>query len=174
MTPVGGLVRVAASLVGSATESDDEQGETTLSRGAGPLGAHRGAQAGGLPVIVDLAWAGWPLRLAEAYALIGLAVAAVFLLWGADRVEPNLRGAWVVRPLLVPGCVLLWPLVLWRWRQLERGAADPCARHRPPRAAQGWMAVALAVTLPVIVFGGLALRQDGPVERPAELLEPPR
>ena len=51
-------------------------------------------------------------------------VAAAFLLGGGiERVAPAARGAYAVRPLLVPGLVLLWPLVLWRWAALARGGA---------------------------------------------------
>jgi hypothetical protein len=44
----------------------------------------------------------------------------VFLLIGSDRVDPAARGTYAVLPLPVPGLVLLWPLVLWRWRALAR------------------------------------------------------
>lgn len=55
---------------------------------------------------------------------IGALVAAAFLLGGGiERVEPAARGAYAVRPLLVPGIMLLWPLVLWRWAALARGGA---------------------------------------------------
>ena len=57
---------------------------------------------------------------AKLYGLAGLATALAFLLLGIDRVDPNARGAYAFRPLLVPGLVLLWPLVLWRWRVLVR------------------------------------------------------
>lgn len=57
---------------------------------------------------------------ATAYAAAGGAVAAAFLLFGLDRVDPAARGAYAFRPLLVPGLMLLWPLVLWRWRVLAR------------------------------------------------------
>jgi hypothetical protein len=50
----------------------------------------------------------------------GLLTAAAFLGFGIDRVDPAARGAWAFRPLLAPGIVLLWPLVLWRWAALER------------------------------------------------------
>jgi hypothetical protein len=51
---------------------------------------------------------------------IGLAVAVVFLLVGFDKVDPAARDAYAVRPLLLPGLVLLWPLVVWRWIGLSR------------------------------------------------------
>ena len=61
--------------------------------------------------------------LVKTYAALGALVAAVFLLWGVDRVEPSARGAYVFRPLVAPGVIVLWPLVLWRWRMLERAKA---------------------------------------------------
>ena len=54
------------------------------------------------------------------YGAAGLAAAAVFLLWGIDRVDPTAAGAYAFRPLLIPGIVLLWPAVLLRWARLER------------------------------------------------------
>lgn len=60
------------------------------------------------------------VEAAALYGWVGLAVAAGFLLFGIDRVDPAARGAHAFRPLLVPGIVLLWPLVLVRWLVLER------------------------------------------------------
>jgi hypothetical protein len=57
---------------------------------------------------------------AAAYGLVGAVVALAFLFVGLDRVDPAARGAYAFRPLLVPGLVLLCPLVLWRWLALER------------------------------------------------------
>lgn len=54
------------------------------------------------------------------YALLGAVFAAVFLLWGIDRIDPAAAGAYAFRPLLIPGLVLLWPLVAARWTLLER------------------------------------------------------
>ena len=110
---------------------------------------------------------------AEIYAAIGLAVAVAFLFWGIDRVDENARGAFVFRPLVIPGVVLLWPLVLWRWRVLASGRERITARHRPPRRRQNLLATALALAIPVILFTALLVRQNGPYERPAVLLEPP-
>ncbi len=107
------------------------------------------------------------------WAYAGLAVAAVFLGWGIDRVEPNARRAWTFRPLLIPGIVLLWPLVLGRWAVIEAGATRPLARHRPPRASHGRIWLWLAPLLPLLVLAGLLVRQNGPLERPPVLLEAP-
>ncbi len=50
----------------------------------------------------------------------GIAIAAAFLLVGLDRVDPGAARAYAFRPLLVPGLILIWPLVLVRWLVLER------------------------------------------------------
>ncbi|MDU8943756.1 hypothetical protein [Ovoidimarina sediminis] len=52
--------------------------------------------------------------IAEWWLILGAVVAAVFLLFGIDRVDEDARGAYAFRPLLVPGVLLIWPLVLWR------------------------------------------------------------
>ena len=60
------------------------------------------------------------VHAAVLYGAAGLAVAAVFLLWGIDRIDPAASGAYAFRPLLIPGIVLLWPAVLLRWAWLEK------------------------------------------------------
>ena len=57
---------------------------------------------------------------AKVYAIVGGVVATAFLMYGIDRVDPSAHHAYAFRPLLAPGLVLLWPLVLWRWKALER------------------------------------------------------
>ena len=54
------------------------------------------------------------------YVLPGVAVAAWFTLFGIDRIDPAAAGAYAFRPLLLPGLILLWPLVLVRWVMLAR------------------------------------------------------
>lgn len=115
-------------------------------------------------LVVDLAWR---------WAWVGLAVCVPFLAWGIDRVEANARGAYVFRVMLIPGIVLLWPVVLWRWAVVETGRDDWRARHAPPRRAHGRIWGALALILPALLIAALVLRQNGPLERPAEQLEPP-
>jgi len=60
------------------------------------------------------------VALVKIYAGLGGAVSAAFLLWGIDRIDPAARGSYTFRPLLVPGIMLLWPLVLRRWQTLEK------------------------------------------------------
>ena len=112
------------------------------------------------------------VTFAEWWGWIGLAVAVGFLTVGIDRIDENARGAYLMRPLLVPGIVLIWPLVLWRWWVIAKGE-DHAARHRPPVAAQAWLGILLGLIIPVMLFGGLVLRQDGPNEAPAVMLAPP-
>ena len=114
------------------------------------------------------------LMLVQYWAWAGLAVAAMFLTVGIDRVEPNSKTSFVFRPLLIPGVVILWPLVLWRWVQLETGRDKPLARHRPPRKFHRTAWIVFAIVIPTILVTGLLVRQDGPWERPAVLLEAPQ
>lgn len=60
------------------------------------------------------------VNLVKIYASIGAIVAAVFLVFGIDRIDPAAHGAYAFRPLLIPGIVILWPFALWRWLALER------------------------------------------------------
>jgi hypothetical protein len=62
-------------------------------------------------------------HFATGYAVVGGLVAVPFVLIGVDRVDPAARGAIAFRPLLLPGAVLLWPVVLGRWIALERQRA---------------------------------------------------
>lgn len=54
------------------------------------------------------------------WATPGLIVSVAFLAYGIDRIDHAAAGAYAFRPLLIPGIVLLWPLVLWRWAALTR------------------------------------------------------
>lgn len=54
--------------------------------------------------------------LLTTYLGIGLAFAVPFVARGVDRIDPRARGAgWGFRLLIVPGTVLVWPLLLVRW-----------------------------------------------------------
>ncbi len=60
------------------------------------------------------------IEILQYYGYIGLAVAAAFLLYGIERVDPRARRTYAFRPLLIPGCIVLWPLVIARWVAVER------------------------------------------------------
>ena len=110
------------------------------------------------------------LTIGEYYLYVGCCVAAVFLTWGISRIDENAAGAWVFRPLLIPGILMIWPLVLWRWWVILRGE-DQLARHRLPRLGQSRLTIALAVAIPLIILTALMLRQDPSLSRPAVQLE---
>lgn len=57
---------------------------------------------------------------ARLWLVTGLAVAVAFLAFGIERVDPGARGSWAFRALLLPGIVLIWPIVLWRWAAIHR------------------------------------------------------
>jgi len=119
---------------------------------------------------------------ARAYGMAGLAVAIAFLVLGLARVDPSARDAVSFRALLLPGLVLLWPLVAWRWYRLEqRLKADEPSKTPAPdlvappaqRRVHGRVWAALVVLLPLGVLALIALRQTVPADAPAVLLEPP-
>jgi hypothetical protein len=64
--------------------------------------------------------AGVLVALVGAYGAVGLVIGVAFLLFAIDRMDPAAVGAYAFRPLLLPGLVLLWPLVLRRWLAFER------------------------------------------------------
>jgi hypothetical protein len=54
------------------------------------------------------------------YGGIGGVVALAFVLVGIDHIDAAAHRAYLVRPLLLPGLTLLWPIVLVRWIVLEQ------------------------------------------------------
>ncbi|NRB03736.1 MAG: hypothetical protein HRU30_10785 [Rhodobacteraceae bacterium] len=95
---------------------------------------------------------------------VGAGVALLFLAWGIDRIDEDARGAYVFRVLIIPGILLIWPLVLWRWWQLEAQSGRWLARYQPVRRAHGLAALAMSVAIALIVFFGLSARQDWPAD----------
>ena len=64
------------------------------------------------------------VTLATAYVGAGVVVASVFVAVGVGRVDLRAADAgWGFRVLIMPGSVLLWPVVLWRWLQASRGSS---------------------------------------------------
>lgn len=59
----------------------------------------------------------WSLSI---YGMVGIFIAIVFLVVGIGRVDSNARGNYAFRPILIPGIMVLWPLILARWYILER------------------------------------------------------
>lgn len=77
--------------------------------------------------------------LLEAYVLVGLLFALVYLPRGAAHLDPHLAGsAILVRLLILPGVAALWPLMAHRWLSgaqapIERNAHREAAVRRRPR-----------------------------------------
>nr|WP_230175085.1 hypothetical protein [Rhizobium sp. CECT 9324] len=69
-----------------------------------------------MDVIADPVW----FLLLLLWATPGALVAIAFLSVGIDRIDHAAVGAYAFRPLLIPGIILLWPLVVCRWAVLAR------------------------------------------------------
>ncbi|MEL6450802.1 MAG: hypothetical protein AAFQ19_06045 [Pseudomonadota bacterium] len=100
----------------------------------------------------------------QAWGMIGAVVALVFLSVGIDRLDEDARGAYVFRPLLIPGVLLIWPLVLWRWWQIAEQSAPWMARYRAVRAPYGTAVVLMSIGIVLVVAAGLSVRQSWPAD----------
>ncbi len=69
---------------------------------------------------MQLATAEIIVMIVTVYGAVGMVVAVAFLLFGIDRIDDSASGVYAFRPLLIPGVVLIWPLVLLRWCVIER------------------------------------------------------
>ncbi|WP_299140177.1 hypothetical protein [uncultured Tateyamaria sp.] len=108
----------------------------------------------------------------QTWGIIGAIVALIFLTIGIDRIDEDARGAYVFRPLLIPAVLLIWPIVLWRWWQIETERAAWAARYRPVRAYYGAAVCLMSLGIVVIVFTGLSIRQTWPGDvAPVQLSE---
>lgn len=102
------------------------------------------------------------LLAVKIWAGVGACVTVAFLTFGIDRIDEDADGAFVFRPLIVPGIILIWPLVLWRWSALARGHEDWSARHHPHRRSHHWIALAMPIAIVAIIGAGLSVRQTWP------------
>ena len=100
----------------------------------------------------------------KSWSSVGALVALIFLFIGIDRIDEDARGAYIFRPLLVPGVILIWPLVLWRWYVLETGKDNWFNRHMPIRNAHGITAFVFAVAIVAAIVVGYAIRQSSPTD----------
>ena len=112
------------------------------------------------------------VMIATFYLYAGAVVAALFLLFGLGRMDENAQGAWIFRPLLIPGVLLIWPLVIWRWSVLQRGE-QKLDRHRMPRIRQERAQLAFVIAIPLILLTALTVRQDPSALPGPVLLEAP-
>lgn len=104
------------------------------------------------------------LAFVQGWLTVGGIVAALFLTIGIDRIDEDSHGAYAFRPLLIPGILLIWPMVIWRWWSLKTGGFDPNSRYKPVRAAHAVIAVGLCVLVIGISLLGLSVRQTWPAD----------
>ena len=63
------------------------------------------------------------VNIAAVYLVLGLAFAILFVIWGVGKIDPAAtNGTWGFRVIILPGVMLLWPLLAGRW---WRGAHSP-------------------------------------------------
>jgi hypothetical protein len=73
------------------------------------------------------------LTVAGIYLLCGLVIAIPFVLVGVGRIDPHAaHGSWGFRLLIIPGTMLLWPLLAKRWLT---GMHEPPEEKNPHRCA---------------------------------------
>lgn len=105
------------------------------------------------------------------YLYAGGAVAVWFIPFGIGRLDENAEGAWIFRPLLIPGVLLIWPLILWRCVVLRNGE-ERLDRHTMPRIRQERATLVFACAVPLIILLALSVRQDPDALPGPVLLEP--
>jgi hypothetical protein len=71
------------------------------------------------------------LSLLGLYLALGFVFGLFFAFFGgARRIDPAaMEGSWGLWIILIPGCMIFWPYLLFRW---IRGSTPPveCSRHR--------------------------------------------
>lgn len=110
----------------------------------------------------------WALQI---WGIAGAVVAVVFLTVGIGQIDEDARDALTFRALVVPGIIVIWPLVLWRWWVLATGRDQWKARHAPPRRSHAVVAFALLVLIPLTLLTAYAIRQTWPADIAPERLE---
>ena len=107
------------------------------------------------------------------WGYFGAGVAVLFLTFGMDRIDEDARGAYFFRPLLIPGILVIWPLVLWRWYVYETGTEAWPARYDPPRKSHFAVGLLLPFGIALIIGTGFSLRQTWPADfEPVQLSAP--
>ena len=58
------------------------------------------------------------------YVAVGLVSGLAFVMFGVNRVDPVAGDSpFVFRLMILPGCVGLWPMMMWKWKNAGKGAA---------------------------------------------------
>jgi hypothetical protein len=73
------------------------------------------------------------LLATAAHLLCGFVFAIPFVFIGVGKIDPHAaHGSWGFRLLIIPGTMLLWPLLAARWM---KGAPEPPEENNPHRCA---------------------------------------
>lgn len=98
------------------------------------------------------------IGLGGAYVLTGAVVSVAYVVFQIDRRDPAARGTFAFRPLLLPGLILLWPLVMARWNR-DRDAPSSISFQRIHKPAHRLIWMGLPIFLVVIMIAAWSLRQ---------------
>lgn len=61
------------------------------------------------------------LLLMLLYVLLGVVFSFFFLTRGLQKIDEDVPGSsWGFRLIIIPGCILLWPLLLNKWRKAAK------------------------------------------------------
>jgi hypothetical protein len=71
------------------------------------------------------------LILLGVYLACGLAFAIPFVLVGVGKIDPHAaHGSWGFRILIIPGTIILWPLLARRWKRGLQAPPEEINAHR--------------------------------------------
>jgi len=104
----------------------------------------------------------------------GSAVALAFLTFGMDLIDEDADGAYVFRLLIIPGILLIWPLVLWRWAVLAMGKDHWPNRYRARRTNHLWVGIVMPIAIVVVLCVGWSVRQTWPGDIAPQQLSAPQ
>jgi hypothetical protein len=101
------------------------------------------------------------VALCQAYLVVGLIVAVLFLVLGIEAIDPGAEGSYVFRVLLLPGLVALWPLVILRWAQVMQPLEPKSVRSHMQRHATTWMVLTMLIPF-ILVAAAMERRASLP------------
>ncbi|MCY4304038.1 MAG: hypothetical protein OXC62_04535 [Aestuariivita sp.] len=98
--------------------------------------------------------------LIQVWLGVGALVAGAFLLIGIGQVDEDAHGAFAFRPLLIPGILVIWPLVIWRWWVVSTGRDINRHIKAAPRRSHGIVTILLMIILVGTLLISFAIHQE--------------
>ena len=83
------------------------------------------------------------VAVAAAYVATGAVVALAFLVLAIENFAPAAKGSYLVRAVIAPGLVLLWPLVVARWIGLVGDRMRPPSPRSFSFHLTAWLCIAI-------------------------------